>query len=369
MTNKSKYIQTIEDLAHNKNLRTFRNDIDSFTYNLSSNDYLNLNNREDLYAQFNDEYSFTKKKYSSTSSRLLTGNSSEYVALEQTLQSSFNREACLLFNSGYHANCGILPALTDSNDLIIADKLVHASIIDGIRLSKAKLERYKHLDYNHLERILQKRSDYNNVFIVTESIFSMDGDIADLQLLVALKEKYNAFLYVDEAHAIGTRGEQGLGCVEEQNCINNVDFIVGTFGKAIVSVGAYVICDSVFKDYLINTARTLIFTTALPPVNLAWTNFICRNLVQFKQERMSLHELSNKFAQAIGEQSTSNIIPYIIGENTDAIAKAEQLQKLGYLVLPIRYPTVAKGTARLRFSLHAGLKFSDIEPIIHLLKE
>ena len=172
--------------------------------------------------------------------------------------------------------------MTAKRDLIIADKLVHASIIDGIRLSEAQMLRYRHLDYEHLHSLLvAHREEYDNVFIVTESVFSMDGDTADLQQLCEIKKEFDAFLYVDEAHAVGVRGTNGLGCCEEQACVEDIDFIVGTFGKALASQGAFVICEQLFRDYLINTQRSLIFTTALPPVNVAWTRFVLNRLPDF----------------------------------------------------------------------------------------
>lgn len=168
------------------------------------------------------------------------------------------------------------PALTDKQSLILADKLVHASIIDGILLSGAPYQRYRHNDYEHLEQLLAKYVHaYEQIIIVTESIFSMDGDIADLGRLVSLKKRYpNIWLYVDEAHAIGVRGENGLGVAEEQDCIRDIDLLVGTFGKALGSMGAYLLCSRTVREYLINTMRPLIFSTAPPPAQIAWTKFL-----------------------------------------------------------------------------------------------
>lgn len=203
--------------------------------NLSSNDYLGLASRKDLVEQFmattNDHF----YPLSSSSSRLLTGNFTIYNQLEKQIAQSFQKEAALIFNSGYHANTGILPALADKQTLILADKLVHASIIDGIRLSGAPFKRYRHNDLDQLEQLVHKHShEYEQLIVVTESIFSMDGDVADLKRLIDLKKKHsNILLYVDEAHAIGVRGERGLGISEEQGCIHEIDILVGTFGKAL----------------------------------------------------------------------------------------------------------------------------------------
>ena len=255
--------------------------------NLSSNDYLGLSSRQDLRNEFIGQLQESGLPFSSSSSRLLTGNFPIYTELEELMAERFEREAALLFNSGYHANTGILPALTDKQSFILADKLIHASIIDGIRLSGAPYQRYRHCDYEHLEQLLVKYAhEYEQIIIVTESIFSMDGDVADLRRLVSLKKSYpNIWLYVDEAHAIGVRGKNGLGIAEEQDCIRDIDLLVGTFGKALGSMGAYLICSRTVREYLINTMRPLIFSTALPPAQIAWTKFLFEKLPCFTDER------------------------------------------------------------------------------------
>ena len=364
----NRFKETIQELKNNGNYRELRSSLPAHSINLSSNDYLGLLNEEQLYANFIEELHSSKHAFSAASSRLLTGNSKEYKLLESVLTQQYKKEAALVFNSGYHANCGILPALASSKDLILADKLVHASIIDGLKLSSAQFERYRHLDYEHLEKILkEKRHKHENVWIVSESIFSMDGDCANLQKLVEIKQLYNTFLYIDEAHALGVRGLNGLGICEEQNCIENCDFIVGTFGKAIASVVAFVVCNNICATYLINHARTLIFTTALPPINLAWTRFIMEQLPQFKEKRMCLETARKELESLLQVSSDSHIIPAIIGSNKQAIDCSKELCENGIYVLPIRYPTVPKNTARLRFSLYAGVpvqKLSIIPKII-----
>lgn len=339
--------------------------------NLSSNDYLGLASRTDLRDAFLDELKGSDLPLSSSSSRLLTGNFRAYRELEQLLRERFGREAALLFNSGYHANTGILPALADKQTLILADKLVHASIIDGILLSGAPFQRYRHNDYEQLETLLQKNSGrYEQVFIVTESIFSMDGDVADLRRLVELKKSYpNVCLYVDEAHAIGVRGRTGLGIAEEQDCLEEIDLLVGTFGKALASMGAYLVCSRMIREYLINTMRPLIFSTALPPAQIAWTQFLFKRLPDFQGKRNRLAETSALLANALkgkgGEISGSHIIPYIIGENEASILRAEELQRKGFYCLPVRPPTVPKGTARIRFSLTAEVTKEEIQVLIN----
>jgi 8-amino-7-oxononanoate synthase len=368
MNTENRYIRTLQQLKTEGNYRSFPPSEGNWL-ELSSNDYLGLNQDTELYETFLKEFNERKYKLSACSSRLLSGNSPEYTHLEKLISEAYRTEACLLYNSGYHANVGIISALAGKKDLILADKLVHASLIDGIRLSEATVMRYKHLDYNHLENLLTKyRSDYEQVFILSESIFSMDGDIADLNKLVELKHKYDALLYIDEAHALGVRGKNGLGCTEESNLIHEVDFIIGTFGKAMASVGAYVVCKSIFKEYLVNHSRTLIFTTALPPVNLAWTAFLFERLPSFNDRREKLSKLSADFANLLEVKAESHIVPYIIGSNQEAIAASELLRENGFNVLPIRYPTVPQGTARLRFSLNATINFEDLKEIKKILK-
>lgn len=318
--------------------------------NLSSNDYLGLANDRKLRQEFRETLTTETFLPTSSSSRLLTGNFSIYDRLEQQLADDFGTEAALTFNSGYHANTGILPAVSNTHTLILADKLVHASLIDGIRLSAAKCIRYRHNEYNQLERLLQvNHSEYERIIVVTESIFSMDGDEADLRELVRLKKQYpNVLLYVDEAHAFGVRGQRGLGCAEEQDCINDIDFLVGTFGKALASAGAYIVCRKVIREYLINKMRTFIFTTALPPVTVQWTSFMLERLAGFRQRRETLRFLSNQLREALKNKgydcpSTSHIVPLITGESCVAIRKAEELQRKGFYALP---RTPAYGTGR-----------------------
>ena len=348
--NEAGNLRSLPDIVHTGN-RIERDG--QVMLNLSSNDYLGLASRTDLKEAFFEEWKEKGYPLSSSSSRLLTGNFTVYTELEQLMAERFNREAALLFNSGYHANTGILPALADKQTLILADKLVHASIIDGILLSGAPFQRYRHNDYNQLETLLKKNAgQYEQLFIVTESIFSMDGDVADLRRLVELKKSYpNVCLYVDEAHAIGVRGKNGLGIAEEQDCIREIDLLVGTFGKALASMGAYVVCSRTIREYLANCMRPLIFSTALPPAQIAWTRFIFERLPEFSSLREEL-------------TLTSHLLSDIIGENNDCISKAEELQRKGFYCLPVRPPTVPKGTARIRFSLTADITTAQLTQLI-----
>lgn len=279
----------------------------------------------------------------------------------------------MVFTSGYHANIGILPALTTKRDLIVADKLVHASIIDGLRLSEAEMARYRHMDMEHLRSILiQNREKYENVFIVTESVFSMDGDVTNLQELCEIKKEFDAFLYVDEAHAVGVRGTNGLGCCEEQACTEDIDFIVGTFGKAFASMGAFVVCSELFREFLINTQRSLIFTTALPPVNVAWTRFVLNRMPDFYELRLKLSRTSERLREVLRQRGwetrgDSHIVPFLCGSNESSIEIADLLRDNGFFALPVRYPTVPKNEARIRFSLNAAIPDEDYECLFDFL--
>ena len=342
--------------------------------NMSSNDYLGLASNENLRQSFLQQYGDNFPSFTSSSSRLLTGNFPVYTDLEQLIAQRFQRKSVLLFNSGYHANLGILPALTTTKSLILADKLVHASMIDGIRLSQCEFFRYRHNDYEHLKNLLEKNAGkFDRTFIVTESVFSMDGDVVDLNYLVQLKKQFpNTYLYVDEAHAIGVYGKNGLGIAERANVIADIDLLVGTFGKALASMGAYVVCDQILKECLINQMRPLIFSTALPPFNVAWTHFIFERLPQLSKERTHLEQLSAFLRQEVEHRtqimpSQTCIVPYILGENEATLAKAKTLQEQGYYCLPIRPPTVPKGTSRIRLSLTADMTMDEVKQFVACL--
>ena len=379
------YALQLDDLRKQGNLRQFTTNIqmgrdiqinDRNMLNLSSNDYLGLAVDERRREEFFDLTCISERRMSSSSSRLLTGNFPEYEQLEHTLSQLFENRSVLLFNSGYHMNIGILPALCDSKTLILADKLVHASLIDGMRLSTAQYVRYRHNDLNHLDALLKKyQADqtFERIIIVTESIFSMDGDEADLAALVALKKQYsNVMLYVDEAHAIGVRGKQGLGIVEQAAVIQEVDFIVGTFGKALASVGAYLICDPIIRDFLINKMRPLIFSTAQPPMCMAWSNFILQKVVKMNDQREYLKALSHSLnTQILAKNydcpSSSQIVPVIVGDSIQTVALAHEMQKAGFYIMPVRPPTVPQGASRLRICLNTRIDQHDLDRLVSLL--
>ncbi|WP_436899012.1 8-amino-7-oxononanoate synthase [Acinetobacter gyllenbergii] len=378
------YAEQLEQLKQQGNFRQFTANEQSGRWitiqdrtmlNLASNDYLGLAADLSLREEFLDTLKIERALFSSSSSRLLTGNFAEYEQFENSLSKAFGR-AALLFNSGYHMNIGILPALCDSKTVILADKLVHASMIDGIRLSTAQYVRYRHNDLQHLEQLLQKYDQdeqVERIIVVTESIFSMDGDETDLAALAQLKQRFaKTMLYVDEAHAIGVRGEQGLGCAEQYGVLDQIDFLVGTFGKAIASVGGYIICDSIIRDYLINKMRPLIFSTALPPISMAWSDFIFNKVLSMQQQRQHLAEISQYLQQAViakgfSSPSSSHIIPIILGESQAAIEKARYVQQQGFYAMPVRPPTVPQNSSRLRISLTSLVQKNELEQLVECL--
>ena len=345
--------------------------------NLSSNDYLGIAGDLDLHKKFFNSKGINELDnigLGSSSSRLLAGNHKQYEELEGCLSSLYGREA-LVFSSGYHANTGILPAIAGKGDVIFSDKLNHASIIDGMRLSGAAYYRYRHLDLNHLEDLLKiNRDKYRRAVIVSESLFSMDGDAADIKSLAGLKQRYRSLLYIDEAHAFGVYGEKGLGLCEEAGILNEIDFLIGTFGKALGSVGAFVVCSSILKDYLINKARTFIFTTALPPVSIRWSVFILNMVPSMNEKRNKLSGLAAELKKSIikiGLKTSGNsqIVPVIIGGSDETVKLAKKLSAGGYMALPVRPPTVPKGTSRLRISLNSGIELSDLKGLVESLAE
>lgn len=322
---------------------------------LSSNDYLGLSQHPFL----KEAAALAVIKYGlgSGASRLLSGDFEIHHQLEKEVAEFKNTESALVFNSGYQANVGILSALYGKNDAIFSDRLIHASIVDGILLSGARLFRFHHNDLNHLEHLLKKvRSRFEKALIVTETVFSMDGDRPPLKDMVELKEKYCCELYVDEAHATGVFGEHGSGVVEEEGLSNRVDFIMGTFGKALGGFGAYVACSERAMRYLINTARSFIYSTSLPPAIIAVNRASLQLIKKEPDRRKKLLTAADSFRtilqnKGLTVRGSSQIVPFIVGDTEKTVKLARMLQERGFWVVPIRPPTVPPGEARLRFSL------------------
>ncbi len=342
--------------------------------NLSSNDYLGLGDDKALLEGYGSQFRKSSHAMTSSSSRLLTGNHPLYDQLEKALALLYGRESAMVFNSGYHANIGILPALCNRHDLVLSDRLNHASIIDGMKIAEAPYQRYRHRDYEHLEELLSEaRGKYRQIFIVTESVFSMDGDLADLSRLVALKEQYEAILIVDEAHGVGVFGERGLGLCETAGMVQQIDIITGTFGKALASTGAYAVMSSLVREYLLNTMRSFIFTTALPPVILGWSLLTLHQQSAMSSDRAALLKLASRLRSelilhgfdVLGE---SHIIPVITGANDLSVALAARLRSAGFLCMPVRPPAVPENGARIRISLRSILQWEDIARIPEIIR-
>lgn len=333
--------------------------------NLSSNDYLGISARIDLQKEFLAQLDTDRYLMGGLSSRLLTGTCAAKEELEGYIAQIYGGEASLVYNSGYHANIGILPALVHKEDLIIADKLVHASIIDGLKLASCEWQRFRHNDYNDLEsKLKQAQGKYRTIIVVTESIFSMDGDCADLYALAELKKRYPFLLYVDEAHAVGVRGDKGLGLAEELGLLPEIDLLIGTLGKAVASEGAFVVCSSYFRQLLINKSRSFIFTTASAPINALWTRFILEKITSMRAERQHLREITNLFRNKLRDfnlTGETHIVPLVLTGNEECNRYSAQLQEANVLALPVRYPTVPINKPRIRFSLTAALQQQDIQ--------
>jgi 8-amino-7-oxononanoate synthase len=345
---------------------------------LSSNDYLGLASDSAALAAFCESAAahpeLARASGGATASRLLSGNRAVCGELEAALGSAYGRSA-LVFNSGYHANIGVLPALAGREDLVLLDRLCHASIIDGVRLSGANWRRYRHGDMAHLEQLLQEKgSEARRIFIVSESVFSMDGDCIDVAALVDVKTRYGATLILDEAHAVGVLGSRGLGAAETAAVLDRVDILVGTLGKAYGSMGAFVVAEKDICSYLVNRARSFIFSTGLPPSVHAWSLLAFRRALAAEEDRSHLAALAERFRDALTgagleTYGNSQIVPVILGSDAAAVAAAEALQTEGYWSLPIRPPTVPRNTARLRFSLCANMTWNDLEGVIPVLQK
>lgn len=328
--------------------------------NFASNDYLGISTKEDLRKEF---LKSNNSLLSTASARLLTGSAPEYKALETTVANIFNKDTALIFNTGYQCNLGVISALIRKGDVIFSDKLNHASIIDGMQLAQGDFYRFKHLDYDNLEKLLrEKRHLYKRAIIASESIFSMDGDASDIDKLIRLKNKYDCLLMIDEAHSF---------CCYEP-IFDDVDIITATFGKAVGSFGAFCAANNDIITYLINKARSFIFSTSIPPINIAWSNWLLTEKKDYlNSQRVKLNDLTKSVhdllkSRGIQTVSISHIIPIIIGSNENTLKVSEKLKSLGYYVPAIRPPTVQEGTSRLRISLTADSKIKDFEAVLDM---
>jgi 8-amino-7-oxononanoate synthase len=337
-----------------------------------SNDYLGIIKNDLLKIRDGSEPSHA---YGSTGSRLLTGNYKLIEETEQFIANFHNAEAGLIFNSGYDANVGLLSSVPNRGDTILYDYLSHASIRDGIRLSLAQSHSFQHNDLNGLDSKLKKLT--GNVFVVTESVFSMDGDLCPLQELVILCEKYNANLIIDEAHATGVIGEQGEGLVQMLGLESRIFARIHTFGKACGVHGAVVLGSNTLRNYLINFARSFVYSTALPEQAIAHIKTSYELFPFMKQERLHLYQLIKNFQDLIPDndqgnfqylKSKTSIQGIIIPGNEQVRRMAGQLQQNNLDVRPILYPTVPKGQERLRIVLHSFNTGNELELLLNSLQ-
>jgi 8-amino-7-oxononanoate synthase len=324
--------------------------------NLSSNNYLGLAGRPEIEAAMAEA---AQRGAGATASRLVVGTDPDTIALEEELAAWKSTEVALLFGSGYLANIGVLTALLGRGDAVFSDRLNHASIIDGCRLSGATIYRYRHCDVDHLASLLDRTDAGARKLIVTESVFSMDGDVAPLPEIADLAERHGAALVVDEAHAAGVFGPRGEGLVRELGLGDRADLTIGTLGKAFGVYGAYVAGARVWIDWLVNASRPFVFTTALPPAVIGGVRAALRLVAEAGEARAALLAGAERLRAGLAAAgldtgaSTTQIVPVVIGANERALAFSRELEDRGVLGVAIRPPTVPEGTARIRLSLTA----------------
>ena len=339
--------------------------------NFGSNDYLDLAHKPEIIEAA--QKALTDYGTGAGASRLVSGSLPLHATLEQALAKHKGYPDALVFGSGFLANTGIIPALVGRRDTIFADKLVHASIIDAAKLSHARFIRFRHNDYRHLEKLLSRSRGTGRCLIVTESVFSMDGDLAPLPEIAELAAKYDAMLMVDEAHATGVFGPHGAGLVAAHRLEPKVNIAMGTFSKALGNYGGFATCSTDMKEWLVNRARSFIYTTApAPPVAggcLAALRFLERNpdLGEQLQSRANyFRELLKGYGFDTG-RSRSQIIPVMVGDSERALQLAAGLRGKGILAVAIRPPTVPRGTARLRLSVTLAHSEADLQYAAEIL--
>lgn len=347
----------------------------------SSNDYLGFARNETIFDQTHKFlHSENCKINGATGSRLISGNHALYPLTEDHIAQFHQTEAALIFNSGYDANVGFFSAVPQRNDVVLFDELCHASIRDGIQMGKAKSFKFQHNDLEDLENLLSKHTNQSSVqapviYIVTETVFSMDGDTPNLEELVVLSEKYNCYLVVDEAHALGVFGDAGSGLVQLMGLQNRVFARIVTFGKTLGCHGAAILGSNELKNYLINFARSFIYTTGLSPHSVAT---ILTSYQQLNRDKLELQKLKNNIQffnqykmqlglKAMFVYSKSAIQCAIIPGNDKVKEIASSIQKAGFDVKPILSPTVPEGQERLRFCLHSFNSEKEIADVLQLL--
>ncbi|MDR1322821.1 MAG: 8-amino-7-oxononanoate synthase [Candidatus Margulisbacteria bacterium] len=304
--------------------------------------------------------------FGASGSRLISGNHRLYARLEKELSLWKKTAAALIYPTGYMTNLGVISALMNKGDLIILDKLCHASLIDGARLAQADIRVFKHNNSASLEKILRQSRNYKKILVVTESIFSMDGDRTPLLELTTLRRQYGFWLLVDEAHAVGVFGERGEGLAGQLGVNQDIDIQIGTFSKAFDGLGGYVCGSRLLIDYLVNRSRAFIYTTALPQIILQ-KNLANLKKVQSKKRREKLWKNIACFGARLGVKANSAIIPLLIGDEQKTLALAEKLRDSGFIIPAIRYPTVPRGQARLRLTLSAEQTKRQMDKLLKII--
>ncbi len=340
--------------------------------NFSSNDYLGLSSHP-LLIERAVEW-IREWGAGAGASRLVTGTMDIHVRVEEKLARWKKTEAALIFNSGYQANSSVLSALLDrdllgTRPLVFTDRLIHASLHHGCKSAGVRQIRFRHNDLGHLERLLEKHQEEKAArFIITESVFSMDGDRVDIVGLVSLAQRFGAFLYLDEAHATGVLGPHGVGLSGDVD--GGIDLIMGTFSKAMGSFGAYIACSAKIRDYLVNRCHGFIYSTALPPPVLGAMDAALDLVPSMDDERTRLHDNADRLRAALKEagidyaNSSTQIVPAVIGDAAAAIEASRRLEDSGILGIAIRPPTVPVGASRIRFAVTAGHTDNDIDLLV-----
>jgi len=359
--------QALDDRKATHRLRTaHRHPDDGVRVNVCSNDYLGLKSHPAV--KESARAALERFGAGSGASRLVSGTLLLHEQLEQGMAAFADRPSVLLFNSGFQMNTSVLPALATRDSILYFDKLNHNSLYQGALLSRATLRRYRHNDSRHLETLLNQDAELSaRKFIVTESVFSMDGDIADIDALIELADKHDAILIVDEAHSIGLMGPQGRGlCFGKAG----VDIVLGTFGKSFGSFGAFAACEPDIRDYLVNFSAGFIYSTSLPPAVLGASLGALNLMPSLNTERSHVFAMAHALRNGLTLHgyptihSESAIVPAIIGSDEDAMKVAEKLFKAGFLAQAIRPPTVEEGTARIRFTVSAMHTQEQIDALI-----
>jgi 8-amino-7-oxononanoate synthase len=339
--------------------------------NLSSNDYLGLAQDPRLIA--GAQTAAARWGVGAGASRLVVGHLALHGEVETELAAFKGTEAAVIFSTGYMANVGTIAALMGPGDIIYSDRLNHASIMDGIKLSGAALQRFPHRDLNRLEKSLQQAAPGKRRLIISDSVFSVDGDLAPLRELVELKERYGAWLMIDEAHATGVLGPGGAGLAQALDLTARVDIHMGTFSKALGSLGGYVAGERRLIDYLHNRARSFIYSTALPPPVLGAIQAALRIVRQEPERRQNLLKNAAVFRQGLQTAgfdilgSETQIIPALVGKNEATLKFAAALRERGLMAVALRPPTVPPGKARVRFSLSAAHQTEDLARVLEII--